>query len=717
MNKKDSIIPISPSLAPIPNGCSTRLIDNGMLHYEASMAGFNERYRRGETSHTIHVWWARRPHSAMRALLFASICKSDRPEAVEIMQLISDNFVEQGILEKARQMLVEGYSSIPKVLDMFGGGGTIPFEAKNLGFDTYSIDANELSVFIQKCNLIYKNGIDTTIADNILQESGNKVLSRLKADTDWLFPMRVKSNELLFGYMWTYSMKCVECGYKFYLTKRPWLTKKNEKSIAFVLTNDEDEQNIAFKRVAKDYSLNYNWDGKSSTICPKCGKTHSNISIKKCKDELVAMIQVNPEGGKLFLEVEDNVIPSNESMAIEEQKLLNELNIYLPNTVLPRWSGIVNPALYGVETHSDFINQRQRLLLLYLIRLLINEYQYLFIEKGENIAKYVIGSLSGLIDQLVDWNCRLSMWIPQNEQVGRAFCGPGISMLWDYAETDPVLHGPANLWDKLERIIKGTKSFDTKNNNVHIVHAYAQELPFEDDFFDAIVTDPPYYDNIYYSILADFFYAWKKPLLQKIEDGLFNSLQTDCSRELVASSIRNESAERAHKQYCEQLNQAIVEAARVLKKDGVFSFVYSHSSINGWDAIIQAFRNSPFIITSVQPLSIERKSRPRAFTSEAVNTCITLVARKSFEQKDTIHINTLMESISTYVDDFGRPLEEISGWKDMDAGLAVFACMVSKLANIRKVIGIENDVEALKLIANRLRTLIPEFKIQIRSSL
>ena len=59
----------SPQIADIPTNASSRFIDSGMLHFEASLAGFNERYRRGETSHTVHVWWARRPHSAMRALL------------------------------------------------------------------------------------------------------------------------------------------------------------------------------------------------------------------------------------------------------------------------------------------------------------------------------------------------------------------------------------------------------------------------------------------------------------------------------------------------------------------------------------------------------------------------------------------------------------------------------------------------------------------------
>ena len=137
-----------------------------------------------------------------------------------------------------------------------------------------------------------------------------------------------------------------------------------------------------------------------------------------------------------------------------------------------------------------------------------------------------------------------------------------------------LLRGPANLWDKLERIIKGMSSFEQTGGQITVQHAHAQELPFENDMFDAIITDPPYYDNIYYSILADFFYAWKRILLQKVEPILFSSEQTDTKYELVASSRRQGKGKDAHQSYCIELKQAFKEAARVLKPDGVF-FIYS----------------------------------------------------------------------------------------------------------------------------------------------
>lgn len=697
-----------------------RLIDTGMLHYESSVAGYNERYHRGETSHTIHVWWARRPHSAMRSLVFSSLCKDKSDAAIATMAQLAMSS-DDAITNKAGKMLQAQYETLPKVLDMFGGGGTIPFEAKRLGLDSFSIDSNQLSVFIQRCNMLYADSIDLKKAQKKIEKIGMEILSNLKARTDWLYPLRKKTNEDVFGYIWTYRITCPHCGHRSILSKRPWLSKKKNRRVGFVSEFNETDRTETLRvkdLLETEEPFSPHWEKYTGVLhCPECNKLIEKVNVLDCEDVMTALIKNRDGTGKDFVNVEEKIaIPNAAEIQLEEERILRKLDISLPTSELPVWSGVVNPALYGIKTHADFLNKRQRLVLLYLIDELAIHYAYM-VEEDSNMAKFVIGILSSLIDQVVDWNCRLSMWISQNEQVGRGFCGPGIAMLFDYAETDQTLKGPANLWDKLKRICKGVKSFENCKGNITIDHAYAQQLPYEDDFFDAIVTDPPYYDNIYYSILADFFYAWKKPLLQKIEPELFSKDITDSRYELVASSRRVEEGQSAHEEYCKQLSMAFSEAARVLKKDGVFSFVYSHSSVNGWESVIRSYRQSEFMVNSVQPLSIERKGRPRAVLSQAINTCVAIVARKSAEIKMPITMDEVLNKTQEYIDTFGKQLIEISGWTQPDAGLAVVACIVGLLANASEITDFISDTDALLASAKIVKKEFPEFSIKVRDSL
>ena len=717
VNNNEKCKYFSPDISEIPNSAEKRLIDDGLLHYEASVAGYNERYHRGETSHTIHVWWARRPHSAMRALVFASLAKSTSDDAASIMASLAMNN-DSNTEKRARRVIKSGYSSTPKLLDMFGGGGTIAFEAKDLGVDAYSIDANQMSAFIQECNLVYANQVDLDQAKKIIEKAGTAILTKVKEETEWLFPLRTISNEKTFGYMWSYKLKCPSCHNDFYLIKRPWLSRKNGKRISFVISKDSKGNDaISIKELAEGESFESAWiRGSGKCICPHCHKAQENIEIANCEDVLLATISNKDTSGKVFCIATEEALPPLNKIVSEEERILSELNTSLPSSKLPVWSGVVNPALYGIHTHAEFLNRRQRLVLLYLIYELKQEYDILN-QKDELMAKFVIGTLSSLIDQVIDWDCRMSMWIPQNEQVGRAFCGPGVAMLWDYAETDQLLNGPANLWDKLARIVKGVSSFEHTDETINVKHAHAQNLPFDSDYFDAIVTDPPYYDNIYYSILADFFYSWKRILLQYVDPDLFSSATTDTTYELVASSRRQGKGKSAHESYCIELIQAFKEAARVLKKDGVFSFIYSHSSVNGWDAIIQAYRSSPFWITSVQPLSIERKGRPRAVMSEAINTCMTFVARKNDKCREPISMEKLFSEVDEITNSFGLQLTSQSGWNNADAGLAVLAYAVGLIANSSQVLGAESDCDALIKVSERIRIVFPEFHLKIRDSI
>lgn len=710
----------SPQLAPEPQGEANRLIDNGMLHYEASLAGFAERYGRGDTSHTIHVWWARRPHSAMRALVFASLCKDTSAAALELLKQLSCSDDEE-TLRAARMMLAAQYGEAPRLLDMFGGGGTIPNEALNLGADTYAIDANELSVFIQRCNLIYAHDAVGRNTPAVLNDSGRRVLTQLADDTARLFPLREKltagaDQHSPFGYLWTYTLTCRSCGYKFYLSKRRLVSKKHGKSLALVPVEGESGQTLVLRETAEDEKIDSAWCGRNGTVeCPRCKEKRAGVGVADCEDALVALVRPAAKWGKEFLPASEKAWPGLEEVERLETATLEALAAGLPDSLLPQWSGIVNPAIYGIKTHADFLNRRQRVVLLLLIKALRDEYERLTASHDDGLSRYVVGTLSSLIDQLVDWNCRLSMWIPQNEQVGRAFCGPGVSMLWDYVEIDPVMGGPANLWSKLDRIVAGVQSIKPFPRRGVIQRGYAQELPYRDEFFDAIVTDPPYYDNIYYNVLADFFFAWKRLLLSAIEPELFEGPVTDCSRELVASKFRSKTAKKAHEDYCQQLALALREAERVLKVDGLFSFVYSHGSLKGWEAIIRAYRATNFRITSVQPLSIERKQRPRAMTSEAVNTCMTFVAHKARVGREAITVERLEAQLKKHADELAPQLLAVN-WNEADTALAIFAQGVGIIANAGQVLGVD-DTAALRHAAAVVKRAFPLFKVSDRKSL
>jgi putative DNA methylase len=701
----------------------TRLIDSGTLSLEASVSGRAERYSRGKTSHTVHVWWARRPHGTMRALVFASLMPSGSEGERVLRELPFAASSDAPVLKRAQRLLGSHYPSAPKVLDIFGGGGTIPYEAASLGAEVSSLDYNPLSVFIQKANLecAYDalDSLSSSQLASVVRDSGTRILEAVRSATDDLFPLRSSdASRPVFAYFWSYRLRCVGCGYAFLLTKRPWLSRKAGKRRFLLTTKGRGGDSVSIEDGTSDTEATRSaWVGRNgSACCPECQHVHKNPSIQNASDTVLAVGELLKKG-KTFRLAPQLSAPPTEYLDLREAALLKALDLVLPDSRLPKWSGIVNPALYGIETHSDFLNRRQRLVVLELISALRNEHLRLQTSQPVHVVRFVVGALSALIDQLVDWNCRLSMWISQNEQVGRAFSGPGVPMLWDYVETDPLLTGPANLWDKLDRIVVGVSATPRFAKRPNVRHGKAQTLPFPSSTFDAILTDPPYYDNIYYSVLADFFYAWKRPILERLYPDIFLDRQCAGGDELVASQFRHGTHEQSHGWYCSQLTSTLIEASRVMRMDGILSFLFSHASLWGWDAIVKAFRSSGLALTSAAPLSIERRQRPRAMTSQAINTCVVFVARKlNTAAKLAVDIVDVEQNLRRHGLAMMPRLEKL-GWPQADIGMAIFAQGVVSLANASSVIGVETDADALRRLGAIVRLLLPDFRLQARQSL
>ncbi|MEM9489766.1 MAG: DUF1156 domain-containing protein, partial [Myxococcota bacterium] len=419
--QRESQFPVEeePSAAcPVIHDIGThRVIDQGLLHYEASAAGFAERYRRGETSHTIHVWWARRPHSAMRALVYASLAASQNNLPGELLaELGQPGGGNPDNLAKARSNILQSFDgNRPRVLDLFAGGGTIPLEALRLGAETYAVDSNQLAAFINSCHLEWATRQDPRALGELVEAAGRRVLRNLAARTAHLFPLRddqdsSRSRLPITTYIWSYSTRCGACGYRFSLCKRPWLSKKNGRRIAQHYDNGDEAQRVSVRDLQHgEQPFPSNWIGRTGkTHCPACGWNSDKISLDDCQDQLVALVEYQRGRGKHFTEALGAALPSPEVIAESESELLAELAQSLPTAAIPNWSGIVNPAVYGMRTHADIVNPRQRVVLLALLSALREESVVLATEHGSDLATGVISLLSGLVDQCVDWNSRLS---------------------------------------------------------------------------------------------------------------------------------------------------------------------------------------------------------------------------------------------------------------------------------------------------------------------
>ncbi len=176
----------------------------------------------------------------------------------------------------------------------------------------------------------------------------------------------------------------------------------------------------------------------------------------------------------------------------------------------------------------------------------------------------------------------------------------------------------------------------------------ATELPYPDEYFDAVFTDPPYYDNINYSALSDFFYVWLKRSLGDIFPELFTTYLTPKSKEAIANPSRAESVEEARKFFEDMLKKSFMEIARVLKPNGVAVIVYTHKSTSGWETLINSLLEAGLIPTASWPIHTEMKSRLLAKGNAALASSIYFVCRKLKREK-TGWFSEVKEEIKKYL--------------------------------------------------------------------
>jgi putative DNA methylase len=234
----------------------------------------------------------------------------------------------------------------------------------------------------------------------------------------------------------------------------------------------------------------------------------------------------------------------------------------------------------------------------------------------------------------------------------------------------------------------------------HVSQSSATELPYPDNYFDAVFTDPPYYDNVPYSYLSDFFYVWLKRSIGDLYPDLFSTPLTPKSKEIVAYSHQEGGFEAGKNFFEEMLKKSFQEIYRVLKPDGIACIVFAHKSTEAWESVINALLSSGLYISASWPIHTEMEARLRAKGSAALASSIYMVCRKRTENK-TAYFNEIKSQIEERIKE---KLDQF--WNEGISGADFF---ISAIGPALEIFGKYESVEKLsgeKVTAKELLDLV-----------
>ena len=722
-----------------------RLIEETFPVKEVSAESVHEKnIRRGHIS-TLHIWWARRPLAASRATAYAALIppSKDTDEWSRKRDFIInlskwENSLNAHQIKRAQKEILETNDGIPpKVLDPFGGGGAIPLEALRLGCETYSNDLNPVAVLIQKCTLEYPqkygsllSGTTGTTLSEDVKKWGNWVLVEAKKELG-KFYREEKDGSIPIGYIWARTVPCQSpsCGVEIPLMKQFWLSNKAKKKVA--LFPYLEGKNVKFKIVGDGYEDKpNNFDpangtiSRSVAICP-CGATVEAKTTRKLFQErkagqrMVAVVLNKPgtreKHYRIATESDLSVFQSAEAYFAEKQeKLTLEWGMDPgPDEPLPP-RGVLGFRIqgYGMLRWSDLFNARQKLALITFVEKIKAAYQKMEEEVDAEYAKAVVSYLALILSRHSSYNAVLCWWEPLGERSFNVFSRQALPMVFDYSEQNPygILTGNWVSQTEITAEIISHLSSLLFLSSATVTHSAAAAVSYPNEFFDAVFTDPPYYDNVPYSYLSDFFYVWLKRTLGDIHPELFSTPLTPKRNEIVAYSHGPGGFEEGKRFFEESLKLSFQEIHRVLKPNGVAIIVYAHKSTEGWETLINSLLDSGLIMTGAWPLHTEMKTRLRANESAALASSIYIVARK-IERSPTGFYNEVKGEMTTHLNvKLHRLWEE--GLGGADFFIAAIGSAIEVFGKYEKVIDFEGEVIRADRLLDDVREIATDYAVR-----
>lgn len=277
-------------------------------------------------------------------------------------------------------------------------------------------------------------------------------------------------------------------------------------------------------------------------------------------------------------------------------------------------------------------------------------------------------------------------------------------MVWDYAEFNPLVN---NFIAWLDLVLQHLSQIS--NKYVNVGNASATQLQYPDNYFDAVFTDPPYYDNIPYAYLSDYFFVWFKRALFEIYPDLFSTPLSPKKQEIVAYQL-GEGGWREGKDFFEKmLKKSFHEIQRVLKPSGVAVIVYAHKSTEGWEALINSLLDSGLVMTGAWPINTEMKERLIASESAALASSIYIVARK-MKREATGFYTDVKEELKKYLKlKLDRLWQEGIGGADFF--IAAIGSAIEVFGKYEKVMDYEGNIIRADRMLDDVRQIATDYAV------
>ncbi len=666
--------------------------------------------RHGHIS-TLHIWWARRPLAACRAVICASLwpdpadpnCpQAFRDAAAKIIQEfakasqsnrwgaeICDNgsfsrymrlahnggidpsnlkgqtklraflldFIadfaaweastNHWFLDTARALTQAAHEALggekgtrPLVVDPFAGGGAIPLEALRVGADAFASDLNPVAVLLNKVVLEYIPKYGQKLADE-LRKWGPWVKEQAEKKLAQFYPSDADDSTPI-AYLWARTIKCEgpSCGAEIPLMRSLWLAKKPVRSVSLKIRPNPQKKRV-------DFEIQYNvrasevGDGtvkRGSATCPCCGFTTPVASVRVQLSRkhggaadarmLAVVVTKATEQGRFYrLPTEqDEVAVSNASHRLREAIAdgLDVPNERIPLTELRR----ISIPIYGMETWGDIYTPRQ-MLTLGMLSASVKSFATNQTDLPADLAIALSVCLAIMVDRQVDATSSLSRWHTSGEKMTGMFGRQALGMVWDFAEVNPFADASGSLNGALEWIIRVCEATAAARLPIGSVsQANAMSHPLPDDAADAVVTDPPYYDAVPYSHLADCFYVWLKRSLGHLKDSSLQPTLIEKAHEIVVDRAHSRSDSRKDLAFYEAgLQRAFAEARRVAKPSSVSVVVFASKTTSSWEAVLQGIVNAGWTVTGSWPVDTEMEARVSAQGQARLGSSVHIVCR------------------------------------------------------------------------------------------